>query len=252
MTQIDADVSVEDAFGLAAGLAGLSGLVAGSGTLEQLLTQVATFTVRAVPGADGAGVTMLEKGEPDTVVASAPFVRDVDVVQYRLGEGPCVSAASTGRTAGSAALGEDGSWPTFGPLAAQFGVHSALSLPLVVDGEIIGALNVYAHHRDAFPESARHTGELFAAPAAVAVHNARLLAQMRRMASRLQVALTNRATIDQAIGIIRSRLGVSSDDASAWLRLMSDREHVKLSLVAAQLVQEAVRDAHAGTPDRHE
>src|SRR5664279_4048858 len=86
---------VEDADGLAAGLAGLSRLIAGSGTLELLLTKVANFAVAAVPGADGAGVTMQQTGEPDTIVASSTFVRDVDSVQYRLGEGPCISDAAS-------------------------------------------------------------------------------------------------------------------------------------------------------------
>lgn len=245
MTHSEADGSPADALGLAAGLAGLARLVTDTGTLEELLTHVARFAVRAVPGADGVGVTMMERGEPDMIVASAPFVHDVDTVQYRLGEGPCVSAAATGRTTGSAALGEDGHWPRFGPVAAQLGVHSALSLPLVLDDEVFGALNVYAHDRNAFTASARQTGELFAGPAGVAVHNARLLAHMRKLTTTLQLALNNRGTIDQAVGILRARWGISSADASAHLQLMSDREHVRLSLVAAQLVQEAVREAHS-------
>lgn len=34
-----------------------------------------------------------------------------------------------------------------------------------------GALNVYAHERDAFDETSRRIGEQFAGPAAVAIHN---------------------------------------------------------------------------------
>ena len=73
--------------------AGLAGPICGQDSLEHLLTEVATFAMMAVPGDDAAGVTMLE---PDTIVASAQFVRDVDSIQYRLGEGPCISAAATG------------------------------------------------------------------------------------------------------------------------------------------------------------
>ena len=47
---------------LQAALLGLSRLVAGSDPLEALLTQVAEFAVRAIPGADGAGVTMYNDG----------------------------------------------------------------------------------------------------------------------------------------------------------------------------------------------
>ena len=46
--------------------------------LEQLLTRVAEYAVQAIPGADGAGLTLLEEGRSDTIVATAPFVREVD------------------------------------------------------------------------------------------------------------------------------------------------------------------------------
>ncbi len=239
------DASTGDIDGLGAGLAGLAGLVGGHGSLEDLLTEVATFAMLAVPGADGAGVTMLEAGEPDTIVASAQFVRDVDSIQYRLGEGPCISAAATGKTNGSGALGEDASWPTFGPQAAELEVHSALSLPLKVGADVLGALNVYSHARDAFDGSSQRVGELFAGPAAVAIHNARLLNQARRETARLETALTSRSTIDRAIGMIMARSGVTGDEAFIRLRIMSQHEHIKLSLVAERLVDQAMRRARA-------
>ncbi len=242
------DSVADDALGLAAGLAGLSRLVAGAGTLEQLLTEVANFAKLAVPDADGVGVTMLEAGEPDTIVASATFVRDVDAVQYRLGEGPCISAAASGSTNMSSGLGEDSAWPRFGPEAAGLGIHSALSLPLIVNGEVLGALNVYSHRRNAFKGTSRRVGEQFAVPAAVAIHNARVLDQSRQTAARLQAALTSRSTIDRAVGIIMSRSGVSEQDAFVRLRIMSQHEHVKLVVVAANLIEESVRRAQARTP----
>ena len=246
----DADnASSRDIAGLRAGLAGLAGLVGGQGSLESLLTEVATFAMLAIPGADGAGVTMLEAGEPDTIVASAPFVRDVDSIQYRLGEGPCISAAATGVTNGSGALGEDESWPTFGPQAAELDVHSALSLPLTVGGEVLGALNVYSHAHNAFDGSSRRIGELFARPAAVAVHNARLLDQAGRQTVQLQAALTSRATIDQAIGIFMARSGVTSDEAFLRLRIVSQRDHIKLSMVAQRIVDQAMHQARANRPE---
>jgi hypothetical protein len=68
---------------------------------------------------------------------------------------------------------------------------------------------VYAHPKDAFDERAEHIGELFAVPAAIAVQNPQILAQTQRLAANLQAALTSRAVIDQAIGIIISRTGVT-------------------------------------------
>jgi GAF domain-containing protein len=237
-----------DELALAAGLNALSTLVAGAATLEQLLTEIAGYTMRAVPGADGAGVTMLATGDSDTIVASKTFVRDVDTIQYRLGEGPCVSAAATASISMSGALGADESWPEFGPRAAALGVHSALSLPLIVAGEVIGSLNVYAHVHDAFDAPAARIGALFAAAAAVAVHNARTLDRAQQEKVWLEAELTSRATIDRAVGIIMSRSGIDEEQAFVRLRIMSQQQHLKMKIVAAKLVEEAVRRARARTP----
>ena len=49
------------------------------------------------------------------MVATDPFVGEVDAIQYRLIEGPCISAAAERRTMRSGSLGADPRWPTFGP-----------------------------------------------------------------------------------------------------------------------------------------
>ena len=230
---------------LQAALLGLSRLVAGSDPLEALLTRVAEFAVRAIPGADGAGVIMYNDGTSSTVAASAPFVRDVDDIQYGLGEGPCISAAAQGRTIRAGSLGGDKQWPRFGPRVGRLGLHSALSLPLLVADEVIGAINVYAYSKTAFDEHAAKIGEQYACSAAVAVHNARVLADARRLTSELQAALTTRAVIDQAVGIIISRSGGTATEAFAALRTISQNEHTKLAVVAQRLVDEAARRARA-------
>ena len=51
-------VSADDA-DLQAGIGNLAGLVADSLGLPELLAEVAAFAVGAIPGADGAGVTLL-------------------------------------------------------------------------------------------------------------------------------------------------------------------------------------------------
>ena len=79
-------------------LAGLSQLATNRLPLEDLLTRVAIYAVKAIPGADGAGLTLLEEDRSDTVVSTAPFVREIDDIQYGMGQGPCITAARDGRT----------------------------------------------------------------------------------------------------------------------------------------------------------
>lgn len=213
--------------------------------LQDMLTRVATFAVRAIPGAEGAGLTLFHEARPNTLVASADFVREVDAIQYGIGEGPCITAAAEKRTVRSGSLGTERAWPRFGPRVSRLGVHSVMSLPLLSADEALGAMNIYAHPENAFDERAVELGELFAVPAAISVHNARALEQARTLATQLKHALASRPVIDQALGILMSRTGCTSEEAFDKLRVMSQSENRKVSGIAEQLVDEAVRRARA-------
>jgi hypothetical protein len=125
-------------------------------------------------------------------------------------------------------------------------------LPLLVADRVIGTINVYAHPKDAFNSRAEHIGQLFAEPAAIAVQNANILAQTQRLISNLQAALTSRAIIDQAIGIIISRTGDTAEEAFDRIRRRSQAEHIKVAVIARQIVEVAVRHArgqHGADPE---
>jgi GAF domain-containing protein len=235
---------------LHAGLTGVAGLVAGARGLIDLLGDVADFAARAIPGVDGAGVALLEpqKDTPRvrTWAATTESVRQIHTAQYEeLNEGPCITCMQSGRPTVSGSLGSDRRWPHFGGRVARMGVHSALSLPLILGDRVIGAINTYAHARDAFGEHAVQLGVQFAGPAAVSVYNGQLLDHVQERMAQLQRALGNRAVIDQAIGIIRSRSGTSSEEAFDRLTRTSQTENVKLHIVAQRLVDESVRRARA-------
>jgi GAF domain-containing protein len=226
-------------------LAGLSRLASSRLSLEDLLTRVARYAVQAIPGADGAGLTLLEQNRAETIVATAPFVSEVDEIQYGMRQGPCISAAHEGRTVISGSLGGDPRWPRFGGQVARRGVHSVVSLPLLTPDGVVGAMNVYAHAKEAFDDRAAELGEIFAAPAAIAVQNAQVLAHTRRLANQLQSALETRGVIDRAVGILMSRTGSTEQEALDRLRSLSQQEHHRLAVVAGRIIDEAVRRARA-------
>lgn len=228
---------------LRSSLAMLSTLPAGQLVLEEALTCVASLALDAVPGADGAGLTLHEEDRPHTMVATAPFVSDVDKVQYGLGQGPCIVAVAAGGTVISPSLGSDERWPKFGSKVARMGVHSALSLPLLAPEGVLGSINIYARAKGAFDGRAAQLGESFAVPAAVAVQNAQVLAQTKRLAQQLQAALSSRAVIDRAIGIMLSCSGGTADDTMKRLRMLSQHGHRKVHQVAQSIVDEAIRRA---------
>jgi GAF domain/ANTAR domain len=247
LTRAQGDADEAD---LRAGLRGLAGIVSGGRSVEELLAKVAEFAAQAIPGVDGASVALIHwlDGKPriDARAVTRDFVLEIDILQCDVtNEGPCMTCMQTRSPVISACMGGDDRWPRLGGRVARMGVHSALAFPLVVGDEVIGAINTYARDRDVFAEHSVRLGAQFAAPAAVAVHNAQLLAGARDRAEQLQSALGSRAVIDQAIGIIRSRSGGSADEAFARLRQISQSENVKLSVIANRLVEEAVRRANA-------
>jgi GAF domain-containing protein len=230
------------------GLSGVAKIVAGRRGVPDLLNDVAEFAVQAIPGVDGAGVTLIATDScgprMEASGATPQFVRDIDALQYDvLNEGPCVTCIRSRRPTVSGSIGSDDRWPHFGGHVARMGVHSVLALPLTIADRVIGAINAYAYRRDAFAEHAVQLGAQFAGAAAVAVYNAQLLASAQERTDRLQRALKTHAVIDQAIGIIRSRSGGSAEEAFERLAKMSQAENVKLHLIAERLVEEAVRRA---------
>ena len=120
-----------------------------------MLSRVATYASHAIPGADGAGVTLLrahgDGHDVEALASSAPFVAEIDELQYRVvNEGPCISAALEGQTVHSGSLGGEKRWPHFGPRVGRLGVHSVLSLPLLLPDRVVGAINVYGRAKDVF------------------------------------------------------------------------------------------------------
>ncbi len=103
---LSAQQASSDAADLQSNLGELAGLVTGSLGLEELLGRVATFAARAIPGADGAGVTLLEVGSGEhrveALASSDPFVAQIDEIQYvTLREGPYITAIRIETTAES-------------------------------------------------------------------------------------------------------------------------------------------------------
>ncbi|KMO75922.1 ANTAR domain-containing protein [Mycolicibacterium obuense] len=246
-TQPSAAQRDADDVDLLAGLRGVAELVADARSVPELLGDVAHFASVAIPHVDGASCVLKQPIlGVRTVTATADFIETIDRVQYdEFREGPCLTCMESGRVAISGSLGSDDRWPHFGGRVARMDVHSALSLPLIVAGQVIGAINAYAKARDAFGEHAVAIGVQFAASAAVSVYHAQLLHSTQSRTEQLQRALGSRAVIDQAIGIIRSRTGASAEQAFERLAQLSQHENVKLATLAERLVDDAVRRARA-------
>jgi two-component system, response regulator / RNA-binding antiterminator len=74
------------------------------------------------------------------------------------------------------------------------------------------------------------------------------LDRLAREADQLREALTSRATIDQAKGIVMAQRGCTADEAWQWLVRLSNETNVRVAEVAGALVYQVTRQA--SEPDR--
>jgi AmiR/NasT family two-component response regulator len=112
-----------------------------------------------------------------------------------------------------------------------------VSLPLTVEGKILGALNVYAREPDVFTSEAVSVAEIIAAHASLAIHVSTALFQHRSLSEGLREAMTSRAVIEQAKGILMAQRKVDADAAFVLLREASQHRNVKLRLLAEEVVE---------------
>ena len=178
-SELDRGRREADEENLKAALEGLRGLVGGAGSVNALLSEVAQLAAQAVPGVDGVSVTALHVSDGTLQVQAweftAPFVRELDILQYvQLNQGPCIACTTARRPIVSMSLGTDTRWRRLGARVTGLGVESALSLPLLIDDQVIGSINCYARDRAAFGRDAVQLGMTFAKPAAISLEGVRL------------------------------------------------------------------------------
>jgi GAF domain-containing protein len=232
---------VSDEAQLEESLAALSQFFVGDKTMLQTLERVAAMTSTALPEADFVGITMMVHGQLGTGVVTDPEAREIDRAQYETGNGPCVESYRTGEVLRIDSTDDDERWPEFSAACVAHGVHSTLSLPLSVDTATHGAMNLYSRGHAAFGAEQLSTASLFAAQAAVVLANAGSYWAARARSEQLEDALTNRAEIEQAKGIIMSTMRCTADEAFDVLVKQSQRENRKLREVAREIVQNTVR-----------
>jgi GAF domain-containing protein len=210
-------------------------------SLTESLQRVAELSVRAVYGADGAGVTWVVEGRPTTVTAAGDFVRRIDEIQYTLGEGPCLESYSTQQMVLCEDLVQETRWPRFKAAALGHGLRGMVAAPLSVRSTHLGALNIYALQARVLDDTAIETAALFAEQASIVLANADAFTRARQAALNLGEALTSRAVIDMAKGIVMARERCTAEEAFDHLRAMSQTRHRKLREIAADLVESVSR-----------
>ena len=201
--------------------------------VQQTLQKIVDLAVDTVEGCDHAGITFLKGRQFSTPAASSDVPHKVDAIQYETNEGPCLDAIRDHEVFRTGDLAREPRWPRFSTRAQrETGVTSMVCFRLFVEGDTLGALNLYSKAADAFDDDDVTVGSVFAAHAAVALSAALHDEQ-------LEEALLSRDLIGQAKGILMAREHVSADEAFEMLRRASQRVNVKLREIARQITEAA-------------
>ena len=198
---------------------------------------MATLVRGVVPGADWVSITMGSPMEPQRLGTDSAAAQAFDGRQMQAGEGPCWEAYASGVVVTCDDVTADPRWPALAAVCAADAVRSAVAVPAREDGTSIGVVNVYSGHPAAFGSAGRRIAELAGAAVAGVLQNVADRESLETLAANLERALTSRAVIDQAKGVVMARLGVGPDDAFARLVNVSSRLNVKIRDLATLVVE---------------
>jgi GAF domain-containing protein len=219
-------------------LLALAGVALACDDLADALQEICRITTRAVQNADGASLMTFNASGPEAVASSSDWAEQLDEMQYTEHEGPCLDGARTGVLFRVRDFTNETRWPSYTPRALESGARSMLSIPMTVEAKTIGALNVYSRTADAFDGEAVSVAQIIAGHASLATQVASTLQGHRDLAEQLRAAMTSRAAIEQAKGILMRTVGCGPDEAFRRLVQQSQHENRKLRDVAGDLVRQ--------------
>lgn len=175
-------------------------------------------------------------------VGSNGFTEALDEVQYRLNEGPCLSAVAVGHVVRSATIGSgERRWPDFTPRASALALRSVVSLPIRSGGELVGSVNLYSRTPSGFATTP--VGQLNDSVQAVgrSLSSVRLLALVQAGARTLAEALQERIDVDLAVGVLMDRCTMNVNQASVLLTQLARLDGVTTSSAARSVLGQDFR-----------
>jgi GAF domain-containing protein len=218
-------------------VARLSGLLLPRETVDSVLELIVTQAGVSLPGAAGAGVTLLaEDGTPATTAASGAAVHEADEQQYAFGEGPCLTALAEGAPVRIDDTAVDRRWPRWCAAAAGAGLRSVLTVPLLTGDGCLGAIKVYATASDAFGPSDEHSLTKLAAQAEALVAHARAYDRASGSSEEFKRVLRERDAITMARGYLMARDGLGEQAAAERLLALAQASGRTLAETATDIV----------------
>jgi PAS domain-containing protein len=207
---------------------------------REVLAKVASICAQAFGPGVAVSVGVGGPADPQHIGSDSSLAQDLDGAQMMAGEGPSHTAWETREAVLSEDLHTDPRWPRLVDGIRDQRVGGVVSLPVRLDGKVIGSLSVYAVPGRCLGANQLRVAELMAQTVAALLHEIDERSQLEALTHQLREALESRAVIDQAKGMIMMQDRCDADTAFKKLAGISSRTNTKLRAVAQQIVDSAV------------
>ena len=199
-------------------------------------------------GFTGAGLSVVTaSGGHGVVHVTDPGSRQIEELQFTLGEGPCVEAVSTGAPVLISDIGDlaagAGHWPAFADGARAAGVAAIFAFPLTIGAIRLGALDLYRNVAGDLGTD-ELAGALFAATAAAM---AMLHLDVGDPSAHEGLLSANEIHVHQATGMVKVQLDSSAEEALLRIRGHAFGTGRTLSEVARDVVERRLHFSRSET-----
>jgi GAF domain-containing protein len=203
--------------------------------LAPTLQQIAD-AAKQLFSADGAGLMLVDAdGQLRWASASDQTGQSIEDGQERLAQGPCAVAFSQRLPAAIRNIHTEPDWAEFTRVLLAEGICAALSVPVELDGGVIGTLDIYVGGPRDWDPSEVAALQAYAGLVASLLSAATTAQVKGRLADQLQAALEHRWLIEQAKGVLMGRERVDAQTAFERLRGAARSSTRRLADVAKEV-----------------
>ncbi len=186
--------------------------------------------------------TFFRLGDAHTIAAGSNVARAADKEQCSFEDGPVLEAMRSGEFVHLSDTARDRRWPGYAAAAADHGVRSLLSMPIVATAGSSAAINLYASTPHAFTSEDIIQTRAYAREVARALRVVLRVAERAEASAELAVAQSSMVLMDLAISALMADYGLSREVALQYLRTVAKHNNQGLRDAALNIVAASRRD----------
>jgi GAF domain-containing protein len=206
-------------------------------TLGAALASIAEAATVSVPGCDAASIAISVEGRPASAVVTARVALEMDMVQYDLHDGPCLTAFRAVETVRLNVVEPGDDFPHFAVAAQKRGIRSVLSVPATWGDEVVATMNLYSR-TTTFDETAESTAVVLAAQVAIAVSRSPEFAAARNVVEQAQRDSDDKGDINIAAGLLMITQACTADQAQGLLQQAAIDDEETLLEIAHRIIDQ--------------